>query len=417
MSMDAPTPPPPPPPPPDVPARPEPAAEAPPEVPPNAAPPEVPRNDAPLEVPSMTELVDHQASIPADPAAEAPPERAPVGQGAISPSAGSPDLPPDEMPPDSQHGPTSQGEGSKTPMEKWEAGEDKVMAQNIAGLREQQDIFRQQGNEQAVRDTEEFIQKLPVSDEIKADPQAYLRSLDAAGQTTDGAPDVGTAEPEVHEGRVDLSQVRTIEPRHRGTDSQGDTTPDVPSEQSTAAADDRTRADVADRVPTGDPRLERVWDSSKSTQSGRSYIHPADVNRESAERIEPTLGEYTVVVHGDPDGFHVLSDEGYIESVSAPEMADLIRSDPDWHSEPIRLVACETGKVPADGSDPPAQQLADELGVEVTAPTELAWEMGGEVWSSTCKVWTDPVTGKRFVSPATGPQRPDGQMKPFQPRS
>lgn len=70
-------------------------------------------------------------------------------------------------------------------------------------------------------------------------------------------------------------------------------------------------------------------------------------------------------------------------------------------------MSCETGQ----GEHPIAQELADELGVAITAPTELAWSSqdGG-------RVWTTSPTENEFGRPVqTAPH--DGQWISFVPAS
>ena len=88
-----------------------------------------------------------------------------------------PDPPP---PPDRLQDPIAH---ELTPMEKWETGEDLRMAQDIIANRQQVDILRQQGNYEGAQQIEDFIAKLPTSDAIKANPEAYLNSLDSPGST------------------------------------------------------------------------------------------------------------------------------------------------------------------------------------------------------------------------------------------
>lgn len=54
-------------------------------------------------------------------------------------------------------------------------------------------------------------------------------------------------------------------------------------------------------------------------------------------------------------------------SFRAKEAAELIRNSREFCGKPIRLIACQTGAL----KDGIAQQLADELGVNVLAPTEI----------------------------------------------
>lgn len=67
---------------------------------------------------------------------------------------------------------------TRSPMDRWEDSEDRIMARDIVANRQEIDILRQQGNEEAARQIEDFIAKLPASDAVKADPQAYLDRAD-----------------------------------------------------------------------------------------------------------------------------------------------------------------------------------------------------------------------------------------------
>ena len=94
-----------------------------------------------------------------------------AGTDGVSPPA------PDAQP-ETGDGPASaEPDGPLTPMDKWEASEDRKLAEDIIAHRAQQDILRQQGNEQGAQEMEDFISKLPTTDAIKADPQGYLDSL------------------------------------------------------------------------------------------------------------------------------------------------------------------------------------------------------------------------------------------------
>jgi hypothetical protein len=93
--------------------------------------------------------------------------------------------PPPPPPPPPDH-------NEKTPMEEWEAAEDRLMAENIVANRQEAEILRQQGNFEGAQQIEDFIAELPVSDEIKADTQAYLDSLHQRSDQSPASPDAGT---------------------------------------------------------------------------------------------------------------------------------------------------------------------------------------------------------------------------------
>lgn len=76
-------------------------------------------------------------------------------------------------------------------------------------------------------------------------------------------------------------------------------------------------------------------------------------------------GSHVVMIHGDASSTHIGN-----RNVSVSELAQLVRADPQYEEgQPVTLFSCETGAT----NDGFAQQLARELGVPVTAPTELTW--------------------------------------------
>jgi hypothetical protein len=132
---------------------------------------------APDDWETPTELPPN-ATIGADPLSAV--SETPPGQGAdtadtLGPSASSPDTAPDtDQSTAGQDASHAEPDGPLTPMDKWEASQDRKLAGDIIAHRKQQDILRQQGNEQGAQEMEDFINKLPTTDAIKADPQGYL---------------------------------------------------------------------------------------------------------------------------------------------------------------------------------------------------------------------------------------------------
>jgi hypothetical protein len=55
--------------------------------------------------------------------------------------------------------------------------------------------------------------------------------------------------------------------------------------------------------------------------------------------------------------------------VNPTHIADAIRSNPGYHSEPVRLISCYSSADARPPELPLAQTLANELGVPVTVPT------------------------------------------------
>src|SRR5690606_5823368 len=127
-------------------------------------------------------------------------------------------------------------------------------------------------------------------------------------------------------------------------------------------------------------RLEEVWNESTETAAGRAFHEQGDL-LPLAEVVTPMEGYYTADLHGNADGMVAPSADGPVD-ISAADLADLIRSDPNWDGQPVRLLSCDTGLVPSDGSESVAQRLADDLKVSVIAPEgvgESDWQ--GNVYS------------------------------------
>jgi hypothetical protein len=144
-----------------------------------------------------------------------------------------------------------------------------------------------------------------------------------------------------------------------------------------------------------------LFNLGKEVDGGRAFFEAGDPTGQAADRLGEFPGTRKYDMHGDPE--HVYIDG---KPLTAAQFADVVRSDPNWHGEPITLFACETGKQPEGGGAPFAQQLSDELGVEVFAPTELAWSNGAPCYASAEQ---DAQGNSRPKNP------PDGELKSFQP--
>ena len=84
-------------------------------------------------------------------------------------------------------------------------------------------------------------------------------------------------------------------------------------------------------------------------------------------RVRPTDGYHDVVVHGSPDDFIPF---GGNHVVNPAHVAETILANPNYvPGTPVRAVSCWSG---LNGTEGPAQQLADHLQADVLAPTVLA---------------------------------------------
>ena len=172
-----------------------------------------------------------------------------------------------------------------------------------------------------------------------------------------------------------------------------------------AALDRLAGAGTADLRPA--PRvapvvgiLKAFLDQSIGYPGGRAFFAEGDPLLDTANRVPPEDGVHTIDMHGSPDGVRIGG-----ELLGVEHLAALIRADPNWNGQPIRLLACRTGADP-NGF---AQQLADQLGVPVTAPTEYV----GVADDGTVFVTSRDVdaSGMPPISP------PTGEMRTFTPRA
>lgn len=150
------------------------------------------------------------------------------------------------------------------------------------------------------------------------------------------------------------------------------------------------------------PRLQSYLDDSVVTPAGRAFYANGDELLGEAHDVPPVPGQYTIDMHGAEGSVRIGQDR-----LTAEDLATIIKADPNWHGEPIRLLACNTGLNP-DGF---AQQLADLLGVTVHAPDGyVQLDMAtGELLVGEARV--DSVGDLRLVIP------PTGTMRTFTPRT
>jgi hypothetical protein len=82
-------------------------------------------------------------------------------------------------------------------------------------------------------------------------------------------------------------------------------------------------------------------------------------------------GYYSVAGHGDVYENGISA--GTLAGLTPQQLAQLIQKDPNWKKQPIILRSCRTGQ---GGAKSFAQQLANLLGVQVTAPiNDATWWM------------------------------------------
>ncbi|URN07043.1 hypothetical protein LUW74_29425 [Actinomadura madurae] len=160
-----------------------------------------------------------------------------------------------------------------------------------------------------------------------------------------------------------------------------------------------------DAPPAGLPdHLHDVYRESQETPAGRAFYGPDEGGmRDLAGRVPADPQRFVVDGHGDADGMRVGG-----RRLSVDDVADLIRNDPNWNGREVMLLSCETG----DGQF--ATQLAQRLGVPVTAPNGLAWsDSDGNVYAASGRPGEDGRT-RPDLPPNGGWQthRPNGDVAP-----
>ncbi|CAM3804532.1 hypothetical protein [Smaragdicoccus niigatensis] len=156
-------------------------------------------------------------------------------------------------------------------------------------------------------------------------------------------------------------------------------------------------------TPLSNAQLEFIG-AEFSTAVGSAFFYAWDPRFRAASNDVPAYpGEYVLDIHGTPDSVSLCDSDGNWTDLTVAEFATVVRGT-GWDGSPIRLFACHTGA----GSF--AQDLADILGVPVTAPDRAVWSFA----DGRPPVVADPVTD---IHGRTGPDPSGGSWQTFQPRS
>lgn len=126
----------------------------------------------------------------------------------------------------------------------------------------------------------------------------------------------------------------------------------------------------ASKASVGDPRKGKPTGRPRNiVKASPVFLNKSTQLYRNTKKVKPIPGYVDVGIHSDGLSFwYTNADEGDRAKwtrVNAHELAEFIRSDPSWDGSPIRLLACRSGESP-DGA---AQMLANNLGVEIIAPT------------------------------------------------
>jgi len=156
----------------------------------------------------------------------------------------------------------------------------------------------------------------------------------------------------------------------------------------------------------------------KLVRAGRIEANGLFVNNQEklyryAKDIKPIDGFEDFTCHADPDGFLIDlkgngNPEDYIR-LTPKEYAERIRNSSTYKGGNVRIISCQAG-AKKDGA---AQQLANELGVSVYAPTEIVnIDENGEMFISDndilAELWYNASDKNEF--------KPTGEWKLFEPQ-
>ncbi|WP_344591256.1 hypothetical protein [Actinomadura vinacea] len=148
---------------------------------------------------------------------------------------------------------------------------------------------------------------------------------------------------------------------------------------------------------------------SLRTQAGRVIFMPDETWMDGtrvldcARAVPPDPDRFYLEVHGFPTRAEVGG-----RVLSAADVAAVIRHDPEWRARPVFLVSCSTGADPEGGIRPFAAELAELLGVPVTAPDRIVWvTLFGQVFAASMR--------KRCFRRPVPQWPPDGAWTTFHP--
>lgn len=179
---------------------------------------------------------------------------------------------------------------------------------------------------------------------------------------------------------------------------------------------------AADEVDEGGSARERInymrrikgRNKSKSSLPeplSRYYVNHSDQLYKNLLNVTPINGYEDFAVHGVPEESMVEYETTSGESTryTAKELAVMIREDPEYKGGNVRLLSCGAGSLRSKF----AQELADELGKEILAPTETLWVAEeGQMFISDSEIlarmwYNNGEIDNRFKS--------TGYWKPFKP--
>lgn len=117
------------------------------------------------------------------------------------------------------------------------------------------------------------------------------------------------------------------------------------------------------------------WNYNESEMDIQSlslrFLSNRDITYQNLQNVPPLDGYEDIACHADPYNFSFVDPEAdeTVQNVDARFLAKRIRESGKYNGGAIRLIACESGKL----DDGIAQDLANEMGVKVLAPTKIVY--------------------------------------------
>lgn len=99
------------------------------------------------------------------------------------------------------------------------------------------------------------------------------------------------------------------------------------------------------------------------------FLNSSEKMYEYAKKIKPLEGYQDIVIHGDKTGFSYKDKDGKETPINVSEFSEILKNSGLLTGEKIRLISCEA----ASEGGHTAQWLADDLGIEILAPTDIVW--------------------------------------------
>lgn len=99
------------------------------------------------------------------------------------------------------------------------------------------------------------------------------------------------------------------------------------------------------------------------------FLNSSDQLYINAKKIKPIEGYQDIVIHGSKNGYCYKDKDGKETAVNPTEFSDMLKNSGLLTGDKIRLISCEAA---AEGANV-AQWLADDLGIEVLAPSDIVW--------------------------------------------